>query len=281
MTPEVANDKSFIASTQETVEINEQICKAWPVPAVAADRSWLRPGAIIGTAEARCGWEGTVVARSVVTISSSYGTGGASIGRQVADRLDVPFLDRAIPAAVAAEVMISFEEATNQESHPVHGLGQWLALFAPLGAAWLGFPDPPQSWNSEAAYLDHTEAVMRRAADQGVVIMGRGASIVLRDHPRALHVRLDGPPERRIAQAMAQGGIDEPTARRAQRETDTARHQYLRHFHHAEVGDPRHYHLYLDVTALPAAVCVELIVTAVRGREEQSRLEGPASSREG
>lgn len=107
---------------------------------------------------------------------------------------------------------------------------------------------------------------MRRAAQQGVVILGRGGSVVLRDLPRALHVRLDGPAELRLALVMAGTGLGEREARRAQRETDLARQHYLRHFYNVDVASPHLYHLYLDATALPRPTLVELIVAAARAR---------------
>ena len=39
----------------------------------------------------------------VVTLASLYGAGGSVVGPRVAERLGVPFLDRAIPDAVAKQ----------------------------------------------------------------------------------------------------------------------------------------------------------------------------------
>ena len=43
----------------------------------------------------------------VVTISATYGAGGALVGPEVADRLGVPFVDRAVPVAVANDLGIT------------------------------------------------------------------------------------------------------------------------------------------------------------------------------
>ncbi|MHB8435720.1 MAG: cytidylate kinase-like family protein [Acidimicrobiales bacterium] len=124
----------------------------------------------------------------------------------------------------------------------------------------------------EATYKEHVSSVLWREAERGAVILGRGAAIVLAKHPRALHVRLDGPLEARIAQAMDLGGIDERNARRDQRQTDIARHRYIHRLYHADVADHRLYHLWIDATALPLASCVDLIVSAARARDEFRQL---------
>jgi len=129
----------------------------------------------------------------------------------------------------------------------------------PTPAAWFS-PTPPNE-----AFCRETEALLREAADAGdVVVLGRAGALVLRDRPGALHVRLDGPEEARLAQAMRVEGIDEEEARQRQRNSDRARTAYVKHFYGADPCNPDHYHLVLDSTALPIETCVELIVTAAR-----------------
>jgi cytidylate kinase len=208
----------------------------------------------------------------VVTISAAYGTGGGLVAPLVAERLGVGFVDRAIPVSVAAELAKRTEEVLAVEEDLGSGLSHWVSFLAPAGVAWTTVPVPATDWHDEPSYKRHVAAVLAREAERGAVFLGRGAQVVLRDHPRALHVRLDGPVERRIAQAMDLGGIDERSARRAQHQTDTARHRYVHRLYHADPGDPRNYHFVIDATAVPLATCVDLIVTAVQGRDEFRRL---------
>src|SRR3954471_8358216 len=63
----------------------------------------------------------------VVTISATYGTAGNHIGPAVAERLGVPFVDRAIPSAVAEELGCTLEEALAHDDRGQHGLGRLLS----------------------------------------------------------------------------------------------------------------------------------------------------------
>jgi cytidylate kinase len=117
------------------------------------------------------------------------------------------------------------------------------------------------------AFCRETEALLHEAAGGGdVVVLGRAGALVLRDRPHALHVRLDGPDEARIAQGMRVEEIDEDEARKRLRSSDRARTDYVRHFYRADPRDPALYHLMIDSTALPLEMCVELILTAARTR---------------
>ncbi len=210
----------------------------------------------------------------LVTISAAYGAGGGFVGPQVAKRLSVRFVDRAITASVAAELGELPDAVEAVEGDLESGLGHWLSYFAAAGGGiWGGFTPPEAGrYLDDATYKSHVAAVLRREADHGAVILGRGAQVVLSDDPRALHVRLDGPVKRRIAQAIDLGGLDERAARRAQHQTDAGRHYYFHRLYHGDVADPRYYHLLIDATAVPLATCVAIIVAAVRGREELRRL---------
>ena len=83
-----------------------------------------------------------------------------------------------------------------------------------------------------------------------------------------LRVRLDGPPERRLAQAMAIGASDEETAKETLEKLDRAHADYLRQFYGADIDDCTLYHLVIDSTAVALEVCVELIAQAAEARSE-------------
>ena len=200
----------------------------------------------------------------LVTISGSYGAGGSRIGPALAERLDVPFLDRAIPAAVAEELAVPFDDA---EAHDEQLNASWLErmLRGFIGqdiAAPAGTPAAPATAGD---FRDATEDVLLRQAQSGHgVILGRAAAVVLREHPSVLRVRLDGPAERRVRQAMALEGIDEATARDRQRRQDRAHATYTRHFYGVDIGDPSLYHVMLDSTLIAIEVCVEMLELAAR-----------------
>jgi cytidylate kinase len=202
----------------------------------------------------------------VVTISATFGAGGSEVGPRVADALGLPFVDRAIPAEVAERLQMPMPDAESRDDAAPYGL-PWLlrglAAVSPVSGVDFGADFADRS------FADATEAVICRHADgDGGVILGRAAAVVLGDRPGTVHVRLDGPLERRVEQAMRHGGLDRETAERRIRDNDGAREAYVREFYGADARDPALYHLVLDSTALPLDACVDLIVTAARAKTE-------------
>lgn len=194
---------------------------------------------------------------NVVTISASYGAGGSWVGPRLAERLGYQFIDRAIPVQVAERLSVPVEHA---HAHDEAAAPPFTRLLARMpNTSGVVVPEPTTD-----AFCRETERILLDAARSGdVVLLGRAGALVLHDQPHALHVRLDGPEEARIFQAMRIEEIDEDTARRRRRNSDSTRVDYVKQFYRADPRDPHHYHLVLDSTAVALPTCVELIATAI------------------
>ena len=115
----------------------------------------------------------------VVTFSAAYGAAGAEVAPAVAERLGLPFHDRAIAAQVAGRLGVPVAEAEANDETVVRG---WWRLVASLGT----MPDPvggvlPMAALPDArAYRQQTERVLEEiAAGAGGVVLGRAAAMVL------------------------------------------------------------------------------------------------------
>jgi hypothetical protein len=202
----------------------------------------------------------------VVTVSASFGCGGAEIAPAVAVRLGLPFHDRVIPAQVAGRLGVPVAEAEANDETITRGLWR---LISSLGT----MPDPvggvlpTSTLPDERAYRVQTERVLGEIADgPGGVVLGRAAAMVLKDRSDVLHVRLDGPADRRLVAAVAHSGRPEDEVRRERDAADAARVAYVRHFYRCDPAEARHYHLVVDSTVLPHDTVVDLLVTAARAR---------------
>jgi cytidylate kinase len=208
----------------------------------------------------------------VVTIAALYGAGESAIGSRVAERLDVPLLDRAILEEAARRTGVSESALAQVDEEPRSRMDR---LFSNLARATT--VSSPQANNPDQ--LDLQERRLRGAIEEtlaatttsGGVAIGRGGVIVLRTVPGALHVRLGGPRDARIEQGAALQGIEHDAARQRQEREDKARIDYVRRAYGVDPWDPDLYHLMLDSTAVPLETCVELIVIAARARLQEPR----------
>jgi len=199
---------------------------------------------------------------TVIALSASYGAGGTVIGPELAQRLGVPFVDRAIPAAVAERLEVSVDDAAAHDEEAGESfIDRLLRGFVGTDIG-VPAPVPAETFTSEDFRKATEEVLLVQAATGEGVILGRAAVVVLRDDPRVLRVRLDGPREARITQAMKLGGIDREAAKRALARLDRTHAEYAKQFYGVDLGNCSLYHLVIDSTAIPTSACVELIARA-------------------
>jgi cytidylate kinase len=204
---------------------------------------------------------------TLITLSAPYGAGGSQVGPAVAERLGIPFVDRAIPTVVAERLAVPIREAVQRDEAVGNWLTRALLSFGQVGPVLGGTTPVPRDMLTDDTFRQATEQVLREhAAGAGAVILGRAGAVVLRDDPLALHVRLTGPKEGRIDQGMRLEAVDRETAVRHVEETDPARQAYVQHFYGEDPRDPGLYHLVIDSTAIPLDACAALIVAAAQAR---------------
>jgi hypothetical protein len=219
-----------------------------------------------------------------VTISAGYGAGGSIVAPEVARRLGLPVLDRAISSRVAALLQVTVPEAEGGEiRRPL--VDRVLGLFTPLAGGLLcagtdaAPPEAVPPPDDAALFRQQAEAIMNEALAAGAVILGRAGAAAFRSRPDVLRVRLFGPPEARIAQASRIENVDAPTARQLLPEVDRARAQYVRRLYGVGIDDPDLFDLQLDSTALPLAACADLIVGAYRALDRTRTLTSGRNER--
>jgi cytidylate kinase len=209
---------------------------------------------------------------TLIALSAAYGAGGSVIGPALAQRFGVPFVDRAIPMAVAERLDVSIDDAA---AHDEQASASWLERVLRGFAG--GDPGAPTPLPAETFFAEDfrratEEVLLQQAATGEGVILGRGAVMLLRDDPRVVRVRLDGPPERRVRQArQINRGLDLRTAERTVRQLDRTHEAYAQQFYGVSVRDPSLYHLMLDSTAIGLDACVEVIALAARSLAARAR----------
>ena len=204
---------------------------------------------------------------TVVTLSAPYGAGGSYVGPRLAERLGVPFIDRAIPGEVAQKLAVPLAEAVRHDESPGSVFDRFIRALAPAGLPFGARPMVEHELIDENAYRAATEQVIRdEAGARGGVVLGRAAAIVLAGHPNALHVRLTGPRERRLERVMAVEVIEREDAERRMTDNDRAREAYVHHFYGVDPGDEKLYPLMIDSTVIDLDVAVDLIAAAAESR---------------
>jgi MFS family permease len=204
----------------------------------------------------------------VITISSPLGAGGDRIARNLSDRLSLPFIDRAIPVAVADELGVSVADAEARDERPEGGIGRLLAAAA-AGETLFGAEVSPPELGDAESYKLATEAALWEQIAQGGVVLGRAGAVVLADYPNALHVRFTASDGTRRERLAALGGYAPDEARRLMDLTDRARNIYAHQLYGVDFTDPSLYDVVVSTDGLDLDRAEEIVVNAAASRMGQ------------
>lgn len=121
-----------------------------------------------------------------------------------------------------------------------------------------------QSDAREAMSVAQVQELINAAYDWGnMIIVGRGAQVVLAGKPDVLHVRVVAPVELRIRRWQARERLTADGARQKVQERDRAHSDFVKHFFGADIDDAALYDLVIRTAKIAPAAAADLIVKAL------------------
>ena len=188
--------------------------------------------------------------KKVITIRREFGSGGRTIGRDVAENLGYAFYDKELIERIAEESGLSKEYIEEHgESSPGRNY---------FGYAFVG---RDTSGNSVWDYLWRVQRnIIEELAEKGnCVIVGRCADYILRKRTDCLHVFIHADMEKKKERIVNLYGETSASPEKRLREKNKTRAMNYKYYTDRTWGMAENYHLSLDSGVLGEKKCVELI----------------------
>jgi cytidylate kinase len=199
----------------------------------------------------------------VVCISCTTGASGEEVGKLVAKRLGFTYADEEVVARAAARGGIDAGSVADEESRKSRAARvlEALALTGDLGLAGVPPAGTDEVRGPEIRALIR-ETIEHMAAQGNVVIVAHAASHALPARSDVLRVLVTASPDVRAKRVGDSEGLDRSGAARAVKESDAARHDYLRRFYDLKDELSTQYDLVLNTDFLSVDQAVQLIALA-------------------
>lgn len=225
---------------------------------------------------------------AVITLSRQFGSGGDEIARMVCKDLGYRMFDRSLIFSAAKETGLSSSDILDfsEDNHRVQTfLERLFRRSGPVVTSRYWTEDISGVRIQEETFLTEEEilglvqkAVISAYRNGGILIVGRGGQVILKDLPAAVHVRIEAPLEDRIQRVKLwlkeEKGLpfDTIETRRTAQdmivERDTASADYLRRYYGVRWDDPLLYHLVINTGKITLENAAQCIVGLVKQQEE-------------
>ncbi|MBQ1669415.1 MAG: cytidylate kinase-like family protein [Prevotella sp.] len=206
----------------------------------------------------------------VITINRELGSGGRTIGRKLAEKLNVPFYDKALINELKAKFNLDTEQIEKVKS----GKGNWWREFI-NAAAFMG-QNMNEMWyyermvssdgylvTSSDMFKVEKEILENVAAEESCIIAGRSGFSVFANHPNHLSIFIQAPLEHRIQRIMGKQNLSHEEAEKVIKKVDQMRENYVKKFTGASRYDTRNYDIVFNMEGKTEDEVVDMILAYI------------------
>lgn len=187
----------------------------------------------------------------IITISREFGSGGRTVGKLAAQKLDIPCYDQELIEKIAEQSGFAPEYIKEQGEYAVRA--RWLSN-AMASRFSNGLTSQDQLW------LIQRKVILELAEKGPCVIVGRCADYILREEADCLTAFIHASMEKRAERIVQVYGEREETPEKRLRDKDKRRAAYYQFYTDMTWGDARHYDVALDSGVFGIEKCVSTLV---------------------
>ena len=193
--------------------------------------------------------------KKIITISREFGSGGRTIGKELAEKLGWDFYDKEIIKRVSVE---SGLDEKYVEEHGEHA----------TGGTFLGYAMAARNANGmsvdDILWLVQRKIVLDLAEGKPCVIVGRCADYILKDRADCLHILIYSDIEKRAHRIVHMYGESEKSPEKRLIDKDKKRKTNYKYYTGREWGQPQNFDICLNSGTLGIDGCVEAILNLVK-----------------
>jgi len=199
----------------------------------------------------------------VITINRQIGSGGKYLGNKLAERLNFLYLDKEI-VKEAANDLETYVENLEDSDEKQGSIWKAALSFSALGS-YEYIPPVGIILDSEA-HKAESNFITRVASEKSAVIIGRGGSYILRNHPRHVSIFVHADLEFRKKQIQELDNISEKEALHLIEKTDKERLKYFKILTGQDMYNTCGYNLTLDTGKLGLEKSATIIMEYMKER---------------
>ena len=196
----------------------------------------------------------------VITIERQYASGGLEIGKNLSQKLNIPFYSREIVEMAAERCDIPKEYLESTQENVSQSFLYRLSLAAKAGSIDV---DKTAS-KADILYNEVHKVVTELAQRESCIIIGQCADYILRKHQPCFRVFVHALMEDRVKRAIGNYGISEQYADYIIRKNDKRRAAFYNANTTRTWGVKENYHICLNSSLFTVDNCADIIIDSMK-----------------
>ena len=164
--------------------------------------------------------------KTIITIGRELGSGGRTIGKMVAEKLNIPYYDRELIDKAAGESGLSTNFVENNDQRVTNSFLYNVAMGTSYGYGILQGANQQTLPLGEQVYIAQQKVIEEYANKGSCVIVGRCADQILAGRDDLLRVFIYSDMEKRKERGVKEYGMSQATVARDIKKSDKERSQH-------------------------------------------------------
>lgn len=199
----------------------------------------------------------------VITISRGFGSGGKTIGKLLAQRLDIDYFDNDLIRLASEESGINIE-LFGKADEKVKA-----SLFKKYNRSYgekIISPDSAEFISDDNLFNYQAKIIRDLAQKENCILIGRCSDYILRDDPKAIRIFVCADEEFCVNKVVELYGLDPDDAKKKIDKIDKSRAAYYKYYTGNEWNDPLNYDLCVNTSKVGFDGAVDIIIDYLQRR---------------
>lgn len=198
----------------------------------------------------------------VITLNRELGSGGRTVGRKLAERLEVKYYDKALIEGLTKEFGLTVDEIEKFKAQKKSWWNEFNNYYKTRNTTTL--PMEAETVLTNETMMETEKRILQNlAAHESCVVAGRSGFLVFREWPNHISIFIQAPLEKRIERLRRKKGIDREEAIGIIEKVDKARETFIQKYAKTSRYDTRNYDIVLNMDGLTEDEAVDIIMVYI------------------
>lgn len=200
----------------------------------------------------------------VITINRELGSGGRTVGRKLAERLQVKYYDKVLTEILTQKYKLTINEIERIKAQKLSWWDEFNHFYKGFLANFTPSADPELKLTSTNVFETERRILEALARQESCVVAGRSTFLMFKEWPNHLNVFIQAPLLNRIDRLARKRGITTEEALHILEEVDESRESYLQKYTDKSRYDTRNYDLVINMAGMTEDEAVDVIMAYIR-----------------
>ena len=199
----------------------------------------------------------------VITINREVGTGGRTIGRKLAEKLNVKYCDKAIVDGLTQKFGLNIQRIEEIKAQKKSWWNDINNYYNTLVNSTSQPMEAEVKLDNASMFATEKHILQEIATNSSCVIAGRTGFMVFREWPNHLNIFIQASMEHRVQRVMRRQNVSEKEAREIIAKLDASRETYIKKYEDTSRYDTRNYQLVISMDDLSEDDAVDVIMAYI------------------